>query len=142
MIDVSSAIDEAKVGDDEFKVILQRVRRADPSDAAETLERMVASGDDLLTDAEPSRFKRIALILLRLIYAAKSGGPQLCESHAFLLGQAQTALNLLPGIVQSVEAIMMGPRRRPSLEQRRATRPAPRRRERGARRAVWQFEQV
>ena len=110
MDDFTIALDEAKVDNDNFKAILQRLQHLHPSDAAKTLENVVARALDEITGAAPSVWKRMGLILLYLTTTVRRGGPQLCEAHASLLGHAQKALKIISEFAesQSVGANMAG----------------------------------
>ena len=95
MNDFTNVLDESMVDNDKFKAVLQRLLHSHPSVAAKTLENVVARALDEITGAAPSVWKRMGSILLYLITAVRRGGPQLCESHASLLGHAQRALEII-----------------------------------------------
>ena len=98
------------VDNDNFKAVLQRLLHSHPSVAAKTLENVVARALDEITGAAPSVWKRMGSILHYLITAVRRGGPQLCESHASLLGRAQKAAEIISEFAesQSVGANMAG----------------------------------
>ena len=52
MVDLSTALNDSKVAGDEFNEVLQRALQSDPLNAVKTLESILASAGDLITDAE------------------------------------------------------------------------------------------